>query len=78
MSHKTLRTILDLMPVVMLLLGGLFGLLDYLFIGGGTVAMIGGIMMAVGIVSIFIPMPYSKAEKKRYSEMKNAHDLLSK
>ncbi|APE04111.1 hypothetical protein BM526_19270 (plasmid) [Alteromonas mediterranea] len=78
MKHKTLRTVLDLLPIVMLLLGGLFGLLDYLFIGGGTLAMIGGIMLAVGIVSIFIPMPYSKAEEKRYSEKKNAHDLLSK
>lgn len=78
MKHKTLRTVLDLMPMALLLLGGFLGLLDYLFSGGGFLVAMGAVFMAIGIVSIFIPMPYSEEEKKRYAKLKEAHDFMSK
>lgn len=78
MKHKTLRTVLDLLPMVMLLLGGFLGLLDYLFIGGGFLVAMGGVFMALGILSILIPMPYSDVEKGRYAKLKDAHDIMRK
>lgn len=78
MKHKTLRTVLDLMPITLLLLGGLLGLIDYLFVAGGFLVAMGGVLMAFGIVSTFVPMPYSNEEKKRYAKLKNAYDIMSK
>jgi hypothetical protein len=38
----------------------------------------GGVFMALGILSILIPMPYSDVEKRRYAKLKDAHDIMSK